>query len=87
VALAHELADVELALVRQTGKVLGGLVERSTQAGSPLSDALSDREEEVLRLIARGFTNREIAVRLDISVKTVETHKARDGKAQPAQSC
>ena len=38
---------------------------------------LSDREAEVLRLIARGHSNREIAVRLDISVKTVETYKAR----------
>jgi DNA-binding NarL/FixJ family response regulator len=38
---------------------------------------LSEREEEVLRLIARGFTNREIAAQLDVSVKTVETHKAR----------
>jgi DNA-binding NarL/FixJ family response regulator len=38
---------------------------------------LSDREEEVLRLIARGFTNREIAAQLDLSIKTVETYKAR----------
>ena len=60
-----------------TGKVLGGLVGRSAQPGAPPGDALSDREEEVLRLIARGHTNREIAARLDVSVKTVETHKAR----------
>ena len=60
-----------------TGKVLGGLVGRPAQPGSPPGDALSDREEEVLRLIARGHTNREIAARLDVSVKTVETHKAR----------
>jgi DNA-binding CsgD family transcriptional regulator len=31
----------------------------------------------VLRLIARGFSNREVAAQLDISVKTVETHKGR----------
>jgi DNA-binding NarL/FixJ family response regulator len=60
-----------------TGKVLGGLMGRPAQAGGPPDDALSDREEEVLRLIARGFTNREIAAQLDVSVKTVETHKAR----------
>ena len=58
------------------GKVLGGLVGRPAAGPAP-GDALSDREEEVLRLIARGFTNREIAARLDVSVKTVETHKAR----------
>ena len=38
---------------------------------------LSDREEEVVRLIARGYSNKEIAARLDLSVKTVETYKAR----------
>jgi DNA-binding NarL/FixJ family response regulator len=47
------------------------------RAGVPGAIPLSDREEEVLRLIAKGFTNREIAAQLDVSVKTVETHKAR----------
>ena len=38
---------------------------------------LSDREAEVLRLIAQGHSNKEIAARLELSVKTVETYKAR----------
>lgn len=38
---------------------------------------LSDREKEVLKLIASGFTNKEIANRLNISIKTVETHRSR----------
>jgi DNA-binding NarL/FixJ family response regulator len=38
---------------------------------------LSPRETEVLQLIAHGHSNKEIATRLDVSVKTVETHKAR----------
>ena len=44
-----------------------------------VSDAeeLSPREGEVLRLTARGFSNKEIAARLEVSVKTVETYKAR----------
>ncbi len=37
-------------------------------------DRLSPREKEVLQLIARGYTYREIASRLFLSVKTVETH-------------
>jgi len=38
--------------------------------------ALSERERQVLEYIAQGYTNKEIAARLDLSVKTVETHKA-----------
>ncbi|QOR71696.1 response regulator transcription factor [Ruania alkalisoli] len=37
-------------------------------------DRLSAREQEVMRLIARGFTYREVASELFISIKTVETH-------------
>ena len=38
--------------------------------------ALSKREEEVLRFVAWGYSNKEIAARLGLSVKTIETHKA-----------
>jgi len=38
--------------------------------------SLSPREDEVLRLIAWGHSNVDIAARLDLSVKTIETHKA-----------
>jgi len=40
-------------------------------------EALSPRETETLRLIAQGFSNKEIARRIDVSVKSVETYKAR----------
>ena len=40
------------------------------------SDPLSDREREVLRLLALGHTNQEIAKELFISVRTAETHRA-----------
>lgn len=46
----------------------------TTRAGG---SGLSAREEEVLRLIAWGYSNKEIAARLELSVKTVETHKAK----------
>jgi DNA-binding NarL/FixJ family response regulator len=38
---------------------------------------LSDREKEVLKLIALGYSNKEIAGQLDLSAKTIETYKAR----------
>lgn len=44
--------------------------------GTEPTTPLSPRETEVLRLIAWGNTNKEIAARLDLSVKTVEAHKA-----------
>ena len=40
------------------------------------ADPLSDREREVLRLLALGHTNQEIATMLYISVRTAETHRA-----------
>lgn len=39
-------------------------------------ESLSEREKEVLALIAKGFSNKEIAEQLIISVKTVESHKS-----------
>ena len=45
-----------------------------TPAVDPELDQLTNREREVLRLIARGYTYKELARRLEISVKTVETH-------------
>jgi DNA-binding NarL/FixJ family response regulator len=44
------------------------------KGGSP---ALTDREADVLKMAALGFTNKEIASRLDVGVKSVETYKAR----------
>lgn len=38
---------------------------------------LSNRELEVLTLLAQGYTNKEIAEKMFISVKTVETHRAK----------
>ncbi len=43
----------------------------------PLLPGLTERENEVLKLTALGFTNKETARRLDIGVKSVETYKAR----------
>jgi len=40
------------------------------------SEKLTPREQEVLRLVALGYTNQQIAVELNISIKTVETHRA-----------
>lgn len=48
----------------------------SSAPGDSSAD-LSDREEAVLRMTARGYSNKEIAARFTLSVKTVETYRAR----------
>ncbi|HEV2545356.1 MAG TPA: response regulator transcription factor [Methylobacterium sp.] len=57
------------------------LAETSDSDGRPGAaegrEPLSPREAETLRLIAQGFSNKEIARRIDVSVKSVETYKAR----------
>lgn len=50
--------------------------QRSQLKGEVTGKPLSDRESEVLRLIARGYSNKEIAARLSANVKTIETQKA-----------
>jgi DNA-binding NarL/FixJ family response regulator len=52
------------------------LIENHKPSAST-GDLLSARQREVLELAARGFTNREIALRLSISPRTVEVHRAK----------
>lgn len=59
-----------------TGKALSGYFGRRPGSESGAEMNLSAREAEVLRLIALGYSNKEIAARLSLSVKTVEAHKA-----------
>jgi DNA-binding NarL/FixJ family response regulator len=57
-------------------RVIGDLGKRAAVVSRTADPALSPREEEILRLVAWGYSNKEIASRLDLSVKTIETHKA-----------
>ena len=72
-----------------TRGLLGDLIDRSRDVTEPAlslpkglqrtirpEDALSDRETEVIRQVARGHTNQEIAETLCVSKKTVESHRA-----------
>jgi DNA-binding NarL/FixJ family response regulator len=81
-----EAADVEVvAAVREVARggryvhpALGArLIAADVAAARKVEeDPLSDREREVLRLLALGHTNQEIAQQLFISVRTAETHRA-----------
>jgi DNA-binding NarL/FixJ family response regulator len=69
------------------GKVMGNYSSKQSASlsGGGHGD-LSDREAEVLRLIAWGHSNKEIAARLELSVKTVEVHKANAMRKLGARS-
>ena len=70
VAAGGTYVDASLA-----GDLLATPARRPGATGDPKAE-LTTREAEVLRLVARGYTNREIGEALEIGVKTVETHKA-----------
>ena len=79
--LIHAIRRVAAGGVYLDPSLAGKLVsvyidDRSIAEPTDLGE-LTDREAEVVRLIAMGHSNKEIAARLGISVKTVETHKAR----------
>jgi len=60
-------------------KVMGGYAGTAGLSGQG-SNEITPREAEVLRLIAWGYSNKEIGERLDVSVKTVEAHKSNTMK-------
>ena len=62
---------------KMTQHVVESAVGRRPLSGPDVRKTLTRREEDVLRETARGYANKEIAARLRISVKTVETHKSR----------
>jgi DNA-binding NarL/FixJ family response regulator len=59
---------------RLAGFVLDAFSSGATETGADGLDQLSPREREVMRFIARGYTYREVASELVLSIKTIETH-------------
>lgn len=59
---------------RLAGFVLDAFSGQPAKVTDPEMDLLTPREQDVMRLIARGYTYREAAANLHLSVKTVETH-------------
>lgn len=58
-------------------KVAGGAFDRRVRARDDREGILTARQRQVLRLMARGKSTKEIAALMGVSVKTVETHRAR----------
>lgn len=76
-----EMADSDLpAAVREASRgrrFVSPLLAAKLNGGKPEPDRLTPREREVLRLIALGHTSVEIARKLGLSPRTIETHRAR----------
>jgi two-component system response regulator NreC len=79
-----DLLDAIRAVVRNRTFLTAGIAQpvvaeylatRGQGLPAPAVERLTAREEEVLRLLAEGCTNQEIADQLGLSVKTVETHR------------
>lgn len=60
-----------------SGTMVDELLTKSRRERGQQQNELTSRESEVLRLVAKGHSHREIAALLKISIKTVETHKSR----------
>jgi two-component system, NarL family, response regulator NreC len=64
---------IDPALTHHLAAPFAAQERKRTRRGVP---AVTDREKEVLRLVAQGYSNKEIAGQLELSVKTIEVHKA-----------
>ena len=72
-AAGEEFSDVECGS-HDSYLLIGNIILESCLRIDPELDSLTPREHEVLLAIARGYTYKEIAGRLHLSVKTIETH-------------
>jgi len=61
-------------LLAASGEPIATALDRASHPSSPLLEALTVREREVLRLLINGASNREIAQQLVLSVNTVKKH-------------
>lgn len=78
-SVAHLLAALEALCINRSYvscDVSPGLLEQALQTKDIVRGTLTPREREVLQLVAEGRINKQIAYIMDISVKTVETHRS-----------
>ncbi|MBV9458806.1 MAG: response regulator transcription factor [Bradyrhizobium sp.] len=78
---ATEILVPAIRAVAAGGTFVDPLVARFVPGGRPVgsdpADGLSEREREVLKLYAAGYSNKEIAARMMIGIKSVDTYRSR----------
>jgi DNA-binding NarL/FixJ family response regulator len=74
--LLRAIREVRHGGVPMTGEVARKVIQsfRRTRSGLPAADPLTKREEEVLDLLAKGFSSSEIGQQLTIGLETVNSH-------------
>jgi two-component system response regulator NreC len=75
--LLQALNDVSTGGVYLSPGVSGAVVDAVRTNASPANDPLTGRERQVLKLVAEGYSTRECAAILGISVKTADSHRTR----------
>jgi two-component system response regulator NreC len=82
-AAESELIDAIYAVRRDMiyihPSIMQSLMSPPSKSGAPASmkiEPLTNREIEILRLIVKGYTNRQVSSALNISIRTVETHRS-----------
>lgn len=75
-AALRSLARHKPYFTTEVGEILFAKFLSAEKAENSGPDRLTDREREILQLVAEGMSNKEVADRLGISVKTAETHRA-----------
>jgi two-component system response regulator NreC len=75
--LLQALREVEAGSIYLSPGISRAVVQRMLNPGGPDEDVLSPRESQILQLIAEGLSTGEIAERLFVSPRTIESHRAR----------
>ncbi|MFA5265111.1 MAG: response regulator transcription factor [Opitutaceae bacterium] len=73
----HGVARGEVRLCPDAAAALAQSVRSAASSGGNDPNALSEREQQVLKWVAKGLRNKEIADKLGVSIKSVETYRSR----------
>ena len=76
-AIQVVVADQTYLSPKVAGVVVESMVRKTARRPARVSADLSDREREVLQLMSEGKSTKQIAATLDVSIKTIETHRSR----------
>ena len=76
-AVSHHGSYVDPSLARHLGRGDGSVFGSADRKTGSTDGTLTGREREVVRLVAFGFTNKEVAAKLGVTSKSVETYKMR----------